>query len=327
MSAENLFSHETYPSEEAENRLESLGILRERLSAMAKQVNAMLEEQGAKPILDEGGRITMSAYEGEFSYSRNRVEDDKLRIDNIESKFVSQVEARDSERYYYEYGVSSEEEVMQAWKKERTSSLSEQWEMYVSVLFHELFGEDFLVMRTSAFDDYVNGVDTLIVHKETGEIVCAVDEVSLGKNSDGKRRKQEKVRSANEEGGKRVSYGVVKKEGRLVLGENKHVPVLYAGIEVEDLQRMLFLSSLSTPERRVQAEEIALCKRLLDDMEAQAAEMELAVVAKEHERQAAPGQRISEQVPLEGSPVKRNIWAAQRRFADMRKRLEQYQSE
>ncbi|MBC8465362.1 MAG: hypothetical protein H8D63_03275 [Parcubacteria group bacterium] len=327
MSSES-FSHETSsPTQELENSPESLEILRERLSAMAERVNAELEKEGMKPLLGKHGRIMMSAYKGEFQYPAHTVKDDSLRVDVMENGFASQVEKQDRERYYYEYGADSEEEVAQSWRKERATSLAEQWEMYVSVLFNELFGEDFFVLRTSTFDDYVSGVDTLIIHKETGEVVCAVDEVSLGKNSKGKQRKQEKVCRANEEGGKKVKYGVVKKDGHFVMGENKHVPVLYADITVEDLQRMLLLSSMTTPERGVHPEEIVLCKRLLDDMEVQTSEMERAIITKEHERQNEPWRRIPEQVPLEGSPVKRNIWAAQRRFADMQRCLEKYHAE
>ena len=325
MSVE-MFSHETPPSaQEIENNPESLDILRERLSVMAERVNTELEKEGIKPILDNRGRITMSAYEGEFQYPEHRVKDEMLRVETIENNFVSRIEKEDSDRYYYEYGAVSGEEIAQAWRKERGVSLSEQWEMYMTVLFNELFGEDFFVLRTSTFDDYVSGVDTLIIHKETGEVVCAVDEVSLGKNSEGKRKKQEKVCHANEEGGKTVKYGVVKKNGQFVLGENRHVPILYAGITVEDLERVLLLSSTATDEQKVHSEEVALCKRLLDDMTTQAAEMEVAVIEKEQERQSNHnGLRIAEQIPLEGSPVKRNIWMAQRRFKDMQKTLEEY---
>jgi hypothetical protein len=197
------------------------------------------------------------------------------------------------------------------------------WEMYAALLFDKIFGDEYFILRTSRFDDIARGVDMIIVHKETGEVVCAVDEVGVREGSRAIERKREKTEKANREGGKSVKYGLVKKDGKFVPGENRHVPVLYADITLDAFQDML--AGVSEDGIVEGESERALCARILDGLEAQFADMERIVVAEEDRRRADRSLREFEKAPLEGSPVKRNIWAAERRIADMRKILEDYQ--
>lgn len=101
--------------------------------------------------------------------------------------------------------------------------------------------------------------------------------------------------------------------------------MLYADITLDAFQDMLVgVSENGITEGE---SERALCARILDGLEAQFADMERIVIAEEERRHADRSLREFEKVPIEGSPVKRNIWAAERRIADMRKILEDYQDQ
>lgn len=45
-------------------------------------------------------------------------------------------------------------------------------------IMHKMAGERFIVVRSSHFDDITNKVDNVIVDRDTGHTICALDEVS-----------------------------------------------------------------------------------------------------------------------------------------------------
>ncbi|MBD3208758.1 MAG: hypothetical protein GF370_04920 [Candidatus Nealsonbacteria bacterium] len=122
-------------------------------------------------------------------------------------------------------------------EEDRMETRGEQLEMLKTALFDQFLGKSFHVLRTSKHDDYFNHLDNILVDKETGEMVCAFDEVSVLADSDPRikkqrfREKENKVFNANASGGGKLDYAfqVVNEEGNknIVPAKVENVPVFW----------------------------------------------------------------------------------------------------
>lgn len=122
-------------------------------------------------------------------------------------------------------------------------------EAVATIVLHKAISDRFLVTRASEYDDYENGVDTLIVDKETGETVCAFDEVvdTIRSGDAGANRYQKKIARSKESirkhGGMRVKYGVTYSEGvsapKMELCALDHVPTFCLSLERSELYGLI----------------------------------------------------------------------------------------
>ena len=101
--------------------------------------------------------------------------------------------------------------------------------------------KDFVVLRSSAYDDIKNGVDNIIIERSTGNLVCALDEVE---DTSGKiyEKKKEAVLNRNiERNGVNLKYGLTfEKEGdkmKLKLGEMKGLPIFYLALPKDHVEK------------------------------------------------------------------------------------------
>lgn len=131
-------------------------------------------------------------------------------------------------------------EVLQAKKRE-----TDGWrlEALFTYLWNKYFGQDFICLRTSLFDDlgkkrkgergWFGGVDHIILDRQKGEVVCALDEVAEIR---GERfaQKQEAIRRKNiQSQGAVLKYGVKKEKGGWHLGRLENIPVFYIALPPE----------------------------------------------------------------------------------------------
>jgi pyruvate dehydrogenase complex dehydrogenase (E1) component len=78
----------------------------------------------------------------------------------------------------------------------------------LACVFHRILGREFVVASASVYDDYFNGIDTVLVDKETGDVICALDEVH---DEEGRARHQKKIESiikTAKKGGAKIKYGI-----------------------------------------------------------------------------------------------------------------------
>ena len=118
------------------------------------------------PVADDG-RIDNRAYANLYF---DEIQEDNDRTAEYEAEWLG--------------AVSDEEK-----KKERRKKEGEQLEMLSFAIFTKnLPRDEFVVVRSSSHDDRVNKVDTLILDRKTGALVCAFDEVGAtnGKEYDDK---------------------------------------------------------------------------------------------------------------------------------------------
>jgi len=76
-----------------------------------------------------------------------------------------------------------------------------------TAIFNKFLGDGFIVVRASKYDDIKNGVDNVIIDRQTNEVVCAMDEVG-DMNSRNFDDKKAKVLEKNQRGGVNLKYGL-----------------------------------------------------------------------------------------------------------------------
>ncbi|MDP3948924.1 MAG: hypothetical protein Q8Q17_03175 [bacterium] len=124
--------------------------------------------------------------------------------------------------------------------EKRRQMEGEQLEMLSYAIFIKNLGDEFVVVRSSPHDDRVNKVDTLILDRKTGTLVCAFDEVGAisGFEYDEKRSL---VRDRNlSSGGATLKYGIgsENKDGRqsVILSKASNIPVFYIALDSENIK-------------------------------------------------------------------------------------------
>ncbi len=168
---------------------------------------------------------------------------------------------------------------VESWNIDNEKNPSNLTEMALTVLLQKQLGDDFIVARSSKYDDYNNGVDQVIVYRPTGEVVCGFDEVIGRDGNDGSEKKKEKLERIMAKGGAYIKYGAKLEDGKLVRGEIKNVPAFFMGINKSDLRELLD-SLKNNPEKNSEAEEKIFLK-LLESLESQASGQNLDDSLKE----------------------------------------------
>lgn len=141
--------------------------------------------------------------------------------------------AAQEEQWAKEAGKSVE-----AWRLAKERDASSLTEMGLTICLQRLLPERFIVVRSSAYDDYNNGVDQLIIDQETGMVVCGIDEVIEMAGNKGPSKKESKVKNKMLKGGAKVKYGARVINGELVLGSIGRVPAFYISLSKTDLVKL-----------------------------------------------------------------------------------------
>ncbi len=115
-------------------------------------------------------------------------------------------------------------------EEEKIKTRGEQFEMLKTALFSK-FLEDFYVLRTSKYDDVIHHLDNILIDKETGRVVCAIDEVTVKYEDKRLREKERKILDMNFRGGGCLDFGLeVKTEAgkpKIKVAKLQKIPVFY----------------------------------------------------------------------------------------------------
>jgi hypothetical protein len=170
-------------------------------------------------------------------------EPDEKEVKDIERNLAAVDNPGVQEHYRNEFGADTPEKIISQWKINRGKELAGQWEKAAPILLARLMPE-FLVVRASAYDDYKNGVDNIILDKETGDIICAFDEVRDEPGGQREKKKADDFLKYARRGGATIKYGLgfEKDEGgarKLVRKEIKNIPKFYLSVSKEELTTLL----------------------------------------------------------------------------------------
>jgi len=180
--------------------------LREFIESAAREIR----EKDNVP-LREDGRIDMNAFSG-------------IHPDTPE-------DLRRAKEWHEEWHPNvAEEEIA----RKRLLSDGEKLEMLAQAVFHKNIGNRFIVARASEYDDRVNGVDTILLDRETGNLVCAFDEVGDAGGAVYQEKQKNILEKNMNQGGAELKYGIsLEKTGgskSLKLGRVEHIPVFYIAL-------------------------------------------------------------------------------------------------
>jgi len=224
-----------------ENYTEKLKLMLEEISS---EINGQSESQGLGALVNPDCTISMDGYlrqEGSESgiFNQEEIEENKDEVFRRELNF-SGANILAVQNFYREtYGINDPEGIIEHWKKSKEKNKNGQTEMAITALLHKILKQEFLVVRSSAFDDYVNGTDNLILNKETGEAICAFDEVHEGGEGERTNKKIEKVKKVAMRGGTSARYGIGAEKGKLKRTEMKKIPIFYLGLDNTELAELL----------------------------------------------------------------------------------------
>jgi hypothetical protein len=207
------------------------------MSFISEQINNEYRDEIGCDLVDGEGSIRMNAfirkYGGPFSKEGKNDEDgvkeDKKRLENQKIEFAGG------------------EENVENWENKKEQDPNTQAEKIITAVMHKILSKDFLVLRTAEFDDYLNGVDNLIINKETGEVVGAFDEVYDSFHQEDvdieENKKWEKIVKKNKGNNNRVRYGVTfenqENETKITRKPIDDLPVFFLSINKQDFTSLL----------------------------------------------------------------------------------------
>ncbi|MCS7183895.1 MAG: hypothetical protein NZ866_00925 [Patescibacteria group bacterium] len=93
-------------------------------------------------------------------------------------------------------------------KKDDIITAGEALEILKTAIFNELCSGSLICVRTSEYDDFFNGVDNIIIDKESGEIIAALDEVATIESTERYFEKHRKIVKENTGSGAYIKYGI-----------------------------------------------------------------------------------------------------------------------
>lgn len=239
------------------------------------------------------GKIDVSAWNGYDRFKRPAASRPEAYLPNLKELLASQAqesnlslenflddEARiivsgdDAESHNYLVSVQEETysraegKTVEDWRRDKEKHVANLTEMALTAMFYKFLHEKFIVARSSTFDDYNNGVDQVLVDKETGEVVCGFDEVIVNPNDNKEKAKKEtKLNDIMAKGGANITYGAKLEEGKLVRSEVRRVPAFYVSLRREELGELL--ECLKNNPEKITSFEEGIFSKLLDSFQSQ----------------------------------------------------------
>lgn len=192
----------------------------EKLRGLLEEIAEKLKQDGI-PVTEDV-RIDMKAFyrtpqNPDAPYQKEDVKKDEKHIAELENRFLAERDVN------YPAGQQKE-------------GRGEKVEMLKTAVFHKMVSDQFAVMRSSRFDDIKNGVDNVVVDKETGGIICAFDEVA--ENTEPRfKEKEAAILDRKNRNGASLKYAVIPKGEQIIKERVDNIPTLYLCLSPEDLDR------------------------------------------------------------------------------------------
>ena len=189
------------------------------------------DEYGIEGLIGDDCGIRMEAYK---EINPAVYEKDKKKAEQKEEEW-SGVKNEGTRKFYCEkYGLAediSDGEIVERHLEEMFKEKPKKLEMMMTILLHKAFRDGYFVVRSAKSDDYFGGIDNVIVNKETGDVICAFDEVRENSRSNRRNEKDEKVTARARSGGAELIYGFTVLEGKVKLRSMGNLPLFCLGLD------------------------------------------------------------------------------------------------
>lgn len=162
---------------------------------------------------------------------------------------------------------------LDTWRRDTEKNPTNLTEIALTVMLAKFLKDDFIVARASSYDDYNYGVDSVLIYKKTGEVVCGFDEVIGNQGDDGGEKKDAKMEKIMSKGGAQLKYGAKMLDGQLVRSEVKNIPAFYMSLSKVELGELL--DSLKNNPDITGAPEQKIFTKLINSLEEQATKQHL----------------------------------------------------
>lgn len=169
--------------------------------------------------IDENLRIDIEKYSD--IYSQDEIDKDRQRVNKLKSKFEDE--------------------------RESQSRSGEILEILKTYLFNKFMSEKFICVRTSEYDDYFSHIDNVIIDKNNGEVLCAIDNTS-DINSKRFSEKKNFVLECNINGGITIKYCLKIDEGKINLAKGEGIPLILIAVPDPFLNKILDSMMSNNPE-------------------------------------------------------------------------------
>ncbi len=212
---------------------------RETKSGFSELVGKISEDQNRdiaiKNFLDLNGRINI------FNEGFPREESEKAEAELLGIKLdVSGMNRKAVKDYYineYNIDINSDkidEDLIEKWDQENEKKKSSKAEKIIYIILYKFLKERFLVSRSSEYDDFKNGVDFLIIDKESGSVVGAFDGLHDDRESGNNKIKEEKILQKAKKGGAQIKFGAnLDNNKKIQTASLKNIPVFYLPLKKE----------------------------------------------------------------------------------------------
>jgi hypothetical protein len=225
----------------------------EKLLNFAKDLSTSLNADGLpimipKENFDDCYRIDMKKFSD--VYCKEKIEKDIAAVQEKENTF-KKIEKINEEKI--KEALSYRKSPDQLLDIDEKMTKGNIFEIFKTSLFNKFLKEDFLVLRTSRYDDIKNGVDNMILEKNGKNVICAIDDVTQTKLSTYFEEKKKEILDKNLKfNGIKIKYGVYfekDKNGQKVLrkGPLENIPLFYLPLTQDYLKEGLnnFIPSLN----------------------------------------------------------------------------------
>lgn len=184
----------------------------EKINNLLRDISEKYRKEGV-PV-DNNCRVDISKLSN--YYSEEILAKDLGKIRNIRERILIEEEGKSKEN------------------KEGKEKKGERLEKLKTITFNKFLGESAICVRSSEYDDIINGVDNILVDRQTGKIICAFDEV-CDINREIFQKKKEKILEKNREGGAKLKYCPKIENGKISFGRVENIPIFYIALSEEIL--------------------------------------------------------------------------------------------
>lgn len=214
-------------------------LFKEDLKKMALEVNNYFPG-----FLEEDGRISLVGRDAEADASLVASQEDSFSRDF--------------------YGRQPED--INVWRREQEAKDPSLTEMSLTLLLNKFLKNDFIVARASSYDDYNNGIDNVLIDKQSGEVLCGFDEVMVKKGESTSSKKEGKISRLMAKGGAYLKYGARLENGRLIRSTVKNIPAFYISLDKQELSALMASLRDSDDNQGIEAK---IFQKLLTSLEDQ----------------------------------------------------------
>lgn len=228
---------------------------RQELALALRKISLKINEELGIKLLSDDGSISMKSY----GYSKDELSLDKKYIQEHDDIFVRERRGLTKDAF-----VTTE--MRQEQENELNRTPAKLLEMSMMILSYKV-NKNYIMTRSAKYDDYRHGVDSILVNRKNGQVVCTLDEVhdTYGVFESSKKDKQ--ITSAKY-GGNKIKYGFTFEKEQIVKKQFKNIPCFYMSLSTKEFTDAMAIINLNNLDETSQ-EEIDLYNSIINKFEGQ----------------------------------------------------------